>query len=230
MAEKKVIDIELYEAAASTQNDTAADDKLVALLKSRRIPDQEIMSYKTPSLNTLLHIASVKGNLSVVSCILRLHRGSISAKNLKLETALHLAARFGYGEVVEALLGRMKEKQDTTMLTTTDERGNTAAHGAVLNRHHQTVQALMKYDPGVSSYSKNEVLTILNDEGESPLYIAVKEGKNVELVKSMLDRLDLADKGKLMEAGKPLLYPAIMAKNKELSISVPKCKKEEMRE
>ncbi|GAB2232919.1 hypothetical protein Droror1_Dr00011987 [Drosera rotundifolia] len=73
----------------------------------------------------------------------------------------------------------------------------------------------MDYDPGVTSYSKNEVLTILNLEGESPLYTAVKEGKNVELVESMLDLLDPADKDKLMEAGKPLLYPVIMAKNKD---------------
>ncbi|KAL9249478.1 ACCELERATED CELL DEATH 6-like protein [Drosera capensis] len=206
----KTIDIELYRAAAST-NDTAAADKLVTLLESRRIPDQEIMSYKTPSGNTLLHIASLKGNQPVVSRILLRVRGSISDKNSKLETGLHLATRSGCTEVVRALLDRMKERHDTTMLTAKDKRGNTAAHEAVLNGHHLTVKALMEYDPGVTPYSKNEVLTILNCEGESPLYIAVKEGKNVELVESMLD---LADKNKLTEAGKPLLYPAIMGENK----------------
>ncbi|GAB2221731.1 hypothetical protein Drorol1_Dr00012917 [Drosera rotundifolia] len=214
---KKLIDIELrIAAAASTQNDTAEANKLVTVLGSRGIPNHEIMSYETPSCNTLLHIASLKGNLPVVSCILQLHRASISAKNSKDETALHLAARSGCTEVVKKLLDRMREKSITTMLTETDKRGNTAAHEAVLNGHHVTLQALMEYDPGVPSYSKNEVLTILNLEGESPLYIVVKQGKNVELVESMLDRLDSADKDKLMEAGKPLLYPAIMAKNEEM--------------
>ncbi|GAB2240536.1 hypothetical protein Droror1_Dr00021054 [Drosera rotundifolia] len=209
---KKHIDIELLEAAAaSTQNDTAAADKFVTLLGSKGILNHEIMSYETPSRNTLLHIASVKGNLPVVSCILQLLgvRSSISAKNSKLETALHLAARSGCTEVVEKLLDGMRERHDNTMLTATDERGNTAAHEAVLNGHHQTVQALMEY-------SKNKVLTILNRKNESPLYIVVKEGKNVKLVESMLGLLDPADKDKLMKAGKPLLYPAIMAKNKEM--------------
>ncbi|GAB2212785.1 hypothetical protein Drorol1_Dr00020773 [Drosera rotundifolia] len=214
MAEKKLIDIELYEAA-STQNDTA---ELVTVLGSRGISNQQITSYKILSGNTLLHIASLKGNQLVVSWILdqKPRNNYFSAKNSKGETALHLAARFGRTAVVEALLGWMKKNHDTTMITAKDERGNTAAHEAVLNGQEMTVKALMDYDPEVQTYSKNEVLTILNNEGESPLYIAVKEGNNVELVKNMLERLNPAEKDKLMEAGKPLLYPAIMAKNKEM--------------
>ncbi|GAB2260364.1 hypothetical protein Droror1_Dr00011219 [Drosera rotundifolia] len=211
----ELIDFKLYIAAGSSQNDNALAE-LVRLLGSRGIRNEEIMSYKVSSRNTLLHIASVKGNQLVVSRILGLlgvHR-PISDTNSKGETALHLAARSGCTDVVRALLEGMRSRRDNTMLTAKDERGNTAAHEAVLNGHHQTVQLLMDYHSGVPSYSKNEVLTILNLEGESPLYIVVKEGKDVKFVESMLDRLDPAVKDKLMEAGKPLLYPAIMAKNK----------------
>ncbi|GAB2258214.1 hypothetical protein Droror1_Dr00014374 [Drosera rotundifolia] len=159
-----LIGIELYRAVASpprsSQNDQAASDAFLGqLLESRQIQNHEIMSYKTPIGNTMLHVASLKGNHHVVRSILDRVRGSISEKNEKLETALHMAARNGCMQVVEALLGR--SENDTSLSRALNLRQNTAAHEALINGHHATVKKLVEYDPEISTFLNREKKSIL---------------------------------------------------------------------
>ncbi|GAB2210329.1 hypothetical protein Droror1_Dr00015593 [Drosera rotundifolia] len=190
--------IGLYLAAASPENTGTAATTF------GEISIDDILSYKTPAGNTLLHVASLKGNLNIVQAILsRLSRDehSITTTNSEGDTALHLAARSGKEAVVNELLHW--REYNLGLSRATNSRGNTAAHEALIGGHNQTVQELVTYDPWVSM--------ILNNEDKSVLYVAVEAGK-LQLVKDMLEKAEPSE----LRQGKPLLYPAIVMKRPEM--------------
>ena len=96
--------------------------------------------------------------------------------NVKGETPLHIAARYGHAAIVEVLIEHAKSPQHDLesgdnktvkeMLETTNNEKDTALHEAIRNNHLEVVKLFVQEGPKFS-YSQNEA-------GETPLYIAIE--------------------------------------------------------
>ncbi|XP_050258825.1 uncharacterized protein LOC126703796 [Quercus robur] len=100
--------------------------------------------------------------------------------NVKGETPLHIAARYGHAAIVDVLIKCARERAPQEdpengvnyavqkMLEMTNNEKDTALHEAVRGNHLRVVEQLIKEGKDFS-YSQNDV-------GETPLYIAVERG------------------------------------------------------
>ncbi|KAJ4787402.1 Ankyrin repeat protein family-like protein [Rhynchospora pubera] len=101
----------------------------------------------------------------------------LKARNRKLETPLHDAAKVGNEEVIHDLI-RHSPSVVKDALRETNDNGDTALHVAANHNHLQeVVSELMNLDPQVA-YEENK-------QGFSPLYIATVEG-HTSMVETML--------------------------------------------
>ena len=158
----------------------------------------------TPNRNTVLHIylTSLKESKSkdskpedselstaFVEDILEMCPSLLWQANVKGETPLHIAARYGHAAIVKVLIERAKSPQQDIesgvnktvkeMLETTNNEKDTAMHEAVRNKHLEVVKLLIQEGPDFS-YSQNKA-------GETPLYIAV-ERNFVDVAFHILDK------------------------------------------
>ena len=153
----------------------------------------------TPKRNTVLHIyltSLIKESESstvFVKEIIRRCPSLLLQANVKDETPLHIAARYGHAAIMEVLIehakGRQQDLQSAAevptesapqpdlesgvnnkavkkMLKMKNEENETAMHEAVRNNHLEVVKLLVKNGKDIS-YSAN-------DAGETPLYMAVE--------------------------------------------------------
>ncbi|KAK4566527.1 hypothetical protein RGQ29_002694, partial [Quercus rubra] len=172
----------------------------------------------TPNKNTVLHIylTSLEDSESptaFVKEILRICPSLLWLANVKGETPLHIAARYGHAAIVKVLIERAKSPQQDIesgvnktvkeMLETTNNEKDTAMHEAVRNKHLEVVKLLIQEGPDFS-YSQNKA-------GETPLYIAVE--RNFEDVAfHILDKCKSpAHEGPL---GRTTLHAAIIGSGK----------------
>ncbi|KAF2320682.1 hypothetical protein GH714_029978 [Hevea brasiliensis] len=114
--------------------------------------------------------------IEFVKLVIRKCPSLLAEPNIKGETPLHIAARFGHKNIVEFLIHSIKKAQfedlergadaSTTdkMLKKTSTDEDTALHEAVRNNHPQVVEILIRENP--------EFANIANAAGESPLYLA----------------------------------------------------------
>ncbi|XP_035549747.1 protein ACCELERATED CELL DEATH 6-like [Juglans regia] len=171
----------LYDAAAKGNIMAFKDD-------SFKRPLEALL---TPNKNTVLHIfiTTLKNGIestenNFVGDILNMCPSLLCQVNVKDETPLHVAARYGHTNIVEVLIEHAKHPhhQDLgsradavrKMLRMVNKEKDTALHEAVRYNHLQVVKLLINDDPGFS-YS-------VNDAGETPLYIAVERNyKNLVL-------------------------------------------------
>ena len=98
--------------------------------------------------------------------------------NVKGETPLHIAARYGHAAIVDVLIKRARERAPQEdlengvnyavqkMLEMTNNEKDTALHEAVRGNHLKVVERLIEEGKDFS-YSQN-------DAGETPLYMAVE--------------------------------------------------------
>ncbi|KAJ9701175.1 hypothetical protein PVL29_006496 [Vitis rotundifolia] len=160
------MDAGLYKAAAERKMDDL-----------KKISEHEFQVQLTPSHNTILHIAAQFGKLDCVQWILTLPSCSslLQRPNLKGETPLHLAAREGHLEVVEALIRTEKSLPvdieagigaEKVILRTKNKRKDTALHEAVRYGHSNVAKLLIEEDP--------EFTYGPNSSGRTPLYIAAE--------------------------------------------------------
>ena len=153
----------------------------------KNIEKSHINQLLTPNRNTVLHIyltsltkRSKESKLSTafVEEILRTCPLLLSQANVKGETLLHIAARYGHDTIVKVLIQHAKVLQQDLgsgvniivkeMLEMMNNGKDTALHEAVRNNHLEVVKLLIEEGPDFS-YSQNEA-------GETPLYIAVERG------------------------------------------------------
>ncbi|KAJ6297452.1 hypothetical protein OIU78_023072 [Salix suchowensis] len=134
----------------------------------------------------------------------------MTGKNFHGDTALHLAAGAGQLETTAILINKAKghgEADDFRYISEMkNDRGNTALHEAVINRHHSTVARFLVSECSELCYTEN------NDH-ESALYHAAEN--NDEKMLSMLMRaipndVDLLEKLK----GKSPVHNAVQGRKK----------------
>ncbi|KAL3146789.1 hypothetical protein ABBQ38_014771 [Trebouxia sp. C0009 RCD-2024] len=131
-------------------------DKVVALLDSEATVGVFAKVFKSnPALkhaydrkgNTLLHLATARGNVDVVQFLLD-HHAPVAAANQEGQTALHLSALTTTTELSGALLAEIKampSKARSAVLNAKDsELGRTALHYAAKLGSHETVEQLTK--------------------------------------------------------------------------------------
>ena len=158
----------VYEAAAKGDIDVL-----------KKIPESEFHAQLSPKHSTILHIASEFGEIECVNWILDLPSSSslLQRPNLNEDTPLHLAARQGHLEVVEALINAAREPTldietgpgpHKVMLRMKNKGKDTALHEAVRYRNYGVVMLLIEEDPDFTYGA--------NDSGITPLYMAVEGG------------------------------------------------------
>ena len=136
----------------------------------------------TPNRNTVLHIhlaSLIEGSepsTAFVEEILTKCPKLLWQANVKGETPLHIAARYGLAPIVEVLIDRAKGQQEDLesgvnktvkeMLETTNNEKDTAFHEATRGNHLDVVKRLIQEGPDFS-YSQN-------DAGETSLFMAME--------------------------------------------------------
>ena len=156
----------------------AAEGDIEELKKKRGSEYQVRLS---PKHNSILHIACEFGQIECVKWIVKLPSCSslLQCPNLKGDTPLHLAAREGHLELVEALLefakklpGDIETGEGITnniykkkLMRMTNKGENTAFHEAVRFKHSNVVKLLIKEDP--------EYICGVDDSGRTALHAAV---------------------------------------------------------
>ena len=173
----------------------AAAEGKIEVVKKFAKPLNQLL---TPNGNTVLHIhltTLIEGSESstvFVKEILRICPSLLSKANVKGETPLHIAARYGHTAIVEVLIEHAKRREQDLesevkvpiesalqpelesgvdkavkkMLKTKNKENETAMHEAVRNNHLEAVKLLVKNGTDIS-YSANFA-------GETPLYMAVE--------------------------------------------------------
>ncbi|XP_034685314.1 ankyrin repeat-containing protein ITN1-like isoform X2 [Vitis riparia] len=211
------MDPEIYVAAAEGDTD---------ILK--RMPSADLQFQLTPNHNTVLHIAAQFGQLNCVEWIIQHYSADSSplqCPNLKGDSPLHLAAREGHVEVVEALISAAKTVSerdiesgigaDKAMLRMTNNENDTALHEAVRYHHPEVVKLLIEKDP--------EFTYGANFSGGTPLYMAAERGFR-DLVKIIIgnpNRDRLAHTGPM---GRTALHAAVICHDPKMVEEILKWK------
>ena len=116
---------------------------------------------------TILHLAVNFENKVIAEKILESDQRLLYKTNNKGDTALHIAARFGYTEMVELLIKYRKQdvEQGMNLLRKQNSEEDTALNVAVRKGEKEIVNLLIAKDPTLA--------LVTNEAGESPLFLAV---------------------------------------------------------
>ncbi|KAJ4733386.1 Ankyrin repeat protein family-like protein [Rhynchospora pubera] len=138
---------------------------------------QFVLGSATRFGDTLLHLLITGRHNEIALKVFTKDMSLLKARNKKLETPLHDAAKVGNEEVIRDLI-RLSPNVVKDALGETNENGDTTLHVAANHNHLQgVVSELMKLEPQ-TAYEENK-------QGFSPLYIAIVKGHN-SLVEVML--------------------------------------------
>ncbi|KAF8392012.1 hypothetical protein HHK36_022361 [Tetracentron sinense] len=160
------MDLRLYKAATSGR---------VSLFKDFANENPSLVEGETPLKNTVLHLAAKLGHEDLVKEVYEKENSLLDKKNSKGDTALHIAARAGYLSIVKFLVEKSTSLDAEqggnpiiNILMIQNEGNNTVLHEALRYRHSKVAKVLTEKCP--------ELWGVLNEAGESPLYLAAKGG------------------------------------------------------
>ncbi|KAI4331955.1 hypothetical protein L6164_016899 [Bauhinia variegata] len=146
------------------------DDFLDILMKvstEKHLSLSAISNQVTGTGDSLLHLAALHGREEIAGLIAQHFPKLLIKRNIKGDTALHVAARTQKSGVVKIILHHHHaEEDDHTLLTRMQNvYGNTPLHDAVESNAYEVVDCL---------YFKDSLAShIANKSGKSPMYLAV---------------------------------------------------------
>uniref|UniRef100_A0A8D2M5U7 Uncharacterized protein n=1 Tax=Zonotrichia albicollis TaxID=44394 RepID=A0A8D2M5U7_ZONAL len=121
---------------------------------------------------TPLHYATMKGNTDILKLLLASGKNkNINDRNVWRKTALHIAAEYGHGELINVLLSH------GAAINASDSSRDTALHCACRAGHLSAVSALLSWARG----EKANVLAV-NSLRKTPLQVADGTAGNVGLI------------------------------------------------
>ncbi|XP_028790333.1 ankyrin repeat-containing protein At5g02620-like [Neltuma alba] len=163
----------------------------------------DIAEQLTRGGNTMLHLAAKNGSVDVLQLIVNHFPQLIIRTNITGDTALHFAARIE--KVIEltriilnSYAAQFHNNEEKNLLRIKNEFGNTALHEAVRTHDLEIARLIFEADKDVANY--------LNNEGKSPLYLAVetKQDGTIDLL------LEAALQNQESHHGTSPLHAAIM--------------------
>lgn len=162
---------------------------------------KEIVKHCDIAGNSSLHFARSSAVAKVlVNAIVETERNDfLLVKNKNGLTALHSASMQGRADVITYLLSHQAVSQ--TLLTAKDLDGNTALHYAA---NMQAAAFLLR-----EASSKQHLIKILNNNGESPLHTASQNGRD-DVLQYIISKIEIDKKSLLAmnEAGNTPLHLA----------------------
>ncbi|KAF7822999.1 protein ACCELERATED CELL DEATH 6-like [Senna tora] len=164
-----------------------------------------IFDLVTHAGDSLLHIAAAFGKEKIVELIAYHYPKLLTKKNIKGDTALHVAARAGNVDVMNVILlenSRFGWNEELTRLR--NQFGNTALHEGVLRNDVSGVRMLLEVDTAVIHYR--------NKSGRSPLYLAAVAG-DVNIIRLLLQTPFPVEDPCLHSHGNSPLHAAILQHN-----------------
>uniref|UniRef100_A0A6N2MRQ5 Uncharacterized protein n=1 Tax=Salix viminalis TaxID=40686 RepID=A0A6N2MRQ5_SALVM len=175
-----------------------------------------LLTKLTPQGNTPLHIAVQFGHKGVVVEIYKRCGSLLTRLNSSGDSPLHVAARCGHLSIVDFLVRevlsaeRISAENGKTgkfdMLRQGNKVNNTVLHEAVRNGNTSVVQLLLRVDPKLACFE--------NYAGESPLFLAAREGKKDILNQILISAPSSAHGG---SEGQTALHAAVIERHSDIT-------------
>lgn len=162
----EVMDLFLFECAKEGNAAAFIEELSYHSTNSEQQPSSIILRHFTPSGNSLLHVAASSGSADIVKLLVQKFPSLITSANSQGDTALHASARAGNNNATLALVQYVQDNQGYDLLKKKNKKGNTALHDAVIKKHRDVAETLIKADP-IAAYTQN-------GEVKSPLYLAAQ--------------------------------------------------------
>lgn len=201
------------------------DMKGIEKIRHHKQQQQQLHLHTTPNKNTILHVHlafSDHPSINFVEQLVKICPQLLTEINDYNETPLHIAAKEGYVDVVEALLKLAKAQHPDLecglvavkqMLRMTDRNGNTALHEVAKNHNSSVCMVKLLISEDIEFWYDS-----VNSSGETPLYIAVSRS-SFAVVSEMLEiSASLPIKG---PAGMTILHAAVRRNDPGNDILVP---------
>ncbi|QCD87772.1 receptor-interacting serine/threonine-protein kinase 4 [Vigna unguiculata] len=215
VGKKKVMVSELFNAVAENGNVDNFVDVLQRVCEGRKVPLNGVFDQVTCAGDSLLHVAADKGRERIVELICCHFPELLIKRNVRGDTALHVAVRSKNSTTVRFILSHyaiekakhdgMRDNKEITREKNKYE--NTPLHEAVYSGDVGVVKEILTAD--------KDVVHFLNKSRRSPLYLAAVNG-NVEILYLLLEVPFPTHQPLPLCLGNSPLHAAILERNSAL--------------
>ncbi|KAG6671198.1 hypothetical protein I3843_Q009000 [Carya illinoinensis] len=153
---------ELYKAAS--KGDLAVFDRITS--NNDLEEPWDILKPITDEIDSILHVATKFQQEKFAERLIDKNESLVDLKNKEEDTPLHIAARVGCSGITKLLIDRSQSR----IIEMANIYKDTALHDAVRNGHQSVVELLLREKPTLAM--------IMNEAGESPLFLAVDRKHN----------------------------------------------------
>ncbi|XP_047320795.1 protein ACCELERATED CELL DEATH 6-like [Impatiens glandulifera] len=209
-----LMDLRLHRATIEG-NQRKFIDTLVTVSTEKGLPVTSILDQLTPLGNTFLHLATDFGHFDLVAHLAFSFPHLLNTTNGRGDTPFILAARSP-----QSLSNFITHIHEFTpyfvdMFKITNNDGNTALHQALITNHNADILDLLLQ---LLRGDKEVPFCYANQQGKTPLYIAIETGQ-ITIVTKML-RLLPENPDEIKIAGKSPIDAAIKAMNTDMLVMV----------